>query len=309
MQYHDLIDFRHFDCAKAPGWTIASCPIFHNIGRLAIVQPRELSRCPNVKNQLDYGIKHEFTERARLCRNPTAQKLLSLMDEKRTNLAVAADVTSKGELLALADLLGPEICLFKTHIDIVNDFDESVARQLRALADKHHFMIFEDRKFADIGNTVKHQYRDGIFKIASWADIVNAHSLPGPGIVQGLKEVGMPLGRGLLLLAEMSSKGALMPPAYAQATLDMAMEHQEFVIGFITQRRIGTNPCFVHMTPGVNLADKGDVLGQSYHTPESVIGKGCDVIIVGRGITHAPSPLAAAQQYRQAGWEAYRKRS
>lgn len=55
----------------------------------------------------------------------------------------------------------------------------------------HSCYIFNCRKFGDIGKTVKSQYEGGIYKISSWADIVNAHPVPGDGVIKGLKEVSI----------------------------------------------------------------------------------------------------------------------
>ncbi|KAI7864785.1 orotidine-5'-phosphate decarboxylase [Spinellus fusiger] len=253
-----------------------------------------------------------YSERAQQHPNACARSLLELMEQKQTNLSVAVDVTTKKELLSIADAVGPFVCVLKTHIDIVEDFDQDLVAQLEALSKKHNFMIFEDRKFADIGNTVKHQYENGIYKISSWSHITNAHTVPGEGIIKGLKEVGLPLGRGLLLLAEMSSQGALTKGAYTTESIEMARRHQDFVFGFIAQNKVNTSPDedFLVMTPGVGLDMKGDGLGQQYNTPHQVIyEKGCDVIIVGRGIYGKPDQVEVqAQRYREAGWNAYLER-
>lgn len=252
---------------------------------------------------------NSYLERSKQCANPTAKQLLQLMDEKQTNLCVAADVITKKELLQLADVVGSEICIFKTHIDIVEDFDSDLIIQLERLAEKYNFLIFEDRKFADIGNTVKLQYEEGIYHIADWAHIVNAHAVPGPGIIDGLKEVGLHHGRGLLLLAEMSSSGTLAYGSYTEATVEMARQNKDFVIGFIAMKKLTDDPTFIHMTPGVQFAKTGDALGQQYQTPEMVIGKnGSDVIIVGRGIYGAENPVAEAKKYKEEGWRAYRNK-
>lgn len=247
-----------------------------------------------------------FFKRANLTLHPLAQKLFKLMEQKQSNLSVALDVTKKRDLLDLADRIGPEICVLKTHIDILEDFTPDVATELKRLAHKHQFFLFEDRKFADIGNTVSLQYEKGIYRIAEWADLVNAHILPGPGIIEGLKQAGKPLGRGLLLLAEMSSAGALTDAAYAKKAVAMAEEHSDFVLGFISQRKLSDNPGMIHFTPGIKMHEGKDALGQRYITVEEAICKRkTDVVIVGRDITGAADPLAAAKMYRSAAWQGY----
>ena len=228
------------------------------------------------------------------------------MEEKQTNLSIAADVQKKDDLLHIADLLGPEICVLKTHIDIIEDFDESLTASLEQIAKKHQFLIFEDRKFADIGNTVVSQYQGGIYHISEWAHLINAHSVPGPGIIEGLKRVGKTKGRALLLLAEMSSQGNLANNSYTEQTIKMAKEHDDFVVGFISRHKLIDDPRFLHFTPGVHLHSLNDSLGQSYLSPEEVIKKNhSDIIIVGRGIISHKDPLSIAKQYRSRAWHAY----
>jgi len=250
-----------------------------------------------------------YQERAAHCHAPQAARLLTLMHEKKTNLALSADVTRAEQLITLAETLGPEICVLKTHIDIIQDFTPTLTQTLVQIAKTHEFLLFEDRKFADIGATVKAQYAGGIYQIAEWANLINAHCLPGPGIVQGLAEVGLEKNRGLILIAEMSSAGHFMTQHYIRETLTIAQKNANYVIGFITQHALSSDPKWLNLTPGVKLEGGADALGQRYVTPELAIRQhGADVIIIGRGITAAENPLLAAQQYRKSGWESYLKR-
>lgn len=232
--------------------------------------------------------------------------------------------------------------------------------ELVKLSKELDFVIFEDRKFADIGescraelrgvayarvvtgrlavvplpsvmcpcvpdchlpagNTVSLQYSSGTHKIASWSDLTNAHPVPGPGIISGLSSVGAPLGRALILLAEMSSKGCLARGEYTKQAMAMARDARtgsdDFVVGFIAMSRVdqGEADDWLILTPGVGLVSKGDKMGQQYRTPREVVYEsGCDVIIVGRGIYGIEGGEQAvkdeAERYREEGWKAYEER-
>lgn len=259
-----------------------------------------------------------YPQKEKEAQNPVARKLLALMEQKATNLALAVDEPSAEKILELAEKLGPEICVLKTHVDIIPDFQPALTEQLVKIARRHRFLIFEDRKFADIGNTVKIQYEGGVYKIADWADLTNAHPVPGPGVIEGLKEVAEKknLARGLILLAQMSSKGNLATEDYTQAAVQMARKYPDFTVGFIgnggeireLKKLVSLAGEFIILTPGVKLGGGEDKLKQQYTTPEEVIAAGSDIIIVGRGIYGTADPLKSAREYRQKAWQAYKER-
>lgn len=342
--------------------------------------------------------------------------------------------------MALADLVGPSIVVLKTHYDLIAGWDyrpeEGTGARLAALARKHGFLIFEDRKYCDIGSTVQAQYVGGTARVIDWAHIVNANISAGkpmvgamaqaaakwrerynyevrtsvtvgtpvtngfdddededrdedykgdegayesngrhssargalepwdlnmmpppptrdpegrkgsivsittvtqsfepadsPRLSKSLSDVDdvvfpgieeAPLERGLLLLAQMSSAGCLMDAEYTQACIEAARENKEFVMGYVAQENLNTDPQdnFLHMTPGCKLPPvgeeengagmQGDGMGQQYNTPSKLIGiGGTDIIIVGRGIIKATDPQGEAERYRTKAWKAYRTR-
>ena len=267
-------------------------------------------------------LKLTYEERAQHATNPAAKKLFNLMAEKKTNLAIAADHTDAREILELAKNIGDDVAVFKTHVDIWKTFSSDIIRELIALSKKHNFMIFEDRKFADIGNTVQLQYAKGIYGIADWAHIVNVHLVPGPAIVDAIwniaKEKNDGIERGVVILAQMSSEGTFACGEYTKKCVEIANAKKEAITGYIGT---GSNPeelkklssissaGHVILTPGVQLESKGDGLGQKYATPEDAILAGSDAIIVGRGIYGSGNPAEMAKKYRKAGWDAYLKRT
>ncbi|XP_017772254.1 PREDICTED: uridine 5'-monophosphate synthase [Nicrophorus vespilloides] len=261
------------------------------------------------KTKLD-RLKMPYEERISHSSNAIAKRLFKIMSEKKTNLCIAADLTDAAEILNLAEAVGPHVCLFKTHIDIVEGFSEVFVKNLKSIAEKHNFVLFEDRKFADIGKTCQLQYSKGVYGVSSWAPLVTAHSLTGSGVLEALEQAEGLAERGVFVLAECSAKGSLIDDKYVKATVAMGVEKKSLVTGFVCQSKLFVEqPGFVQLTPGVQLGSSGDGLGQQYNTPEAVmLERGADVAVVGRGITKASNPAAAAVEYKKLLWDSYLKR-
>lgn len=251
-------------------------------------------------------LKLDFGSRARLSRNAMAKKLFFLMERKRTTLCLAADLTDSSQILELAEIAGPHIAVLKTHVDIIENFSSEFVTRLQELSRKYDFLIMEDRKFGDIGHTVSLQYQKGIYKIAEWADLITAHPVAGKGIIEGLKcgLKGITEIRGVFLVAEMSSEGALTTGNYLTDAISMAND-SSLVSGVVCQSNVLPDPGLIQLTPGVKLSKSGDDLGQKYNTPEQVVNSGADLAVVGRGITEATDKLSAVLEYKEQLWEAY----
>ena len=248
--------------------------------------------------------KPSWEMRKNMVEHKKCKQLIDIIIKKKSNLCISADLTNSKDLLSLLGAVGPFICMVKTHIDIVSDFTKELIEEVKDLACKHNFMIFEDRKFADLGSTVQKQFSEGIYRINEWADFINAHTVVGEGIIDGLKSVSK--GQGLILIAQMSATGNMCTGNYTRNTVSMAEKYKSVVVGFICTEVVSDNMQFLNFVPGVHIATSKDNLGQQYVSPKDAIEKGADVVIVGRGIYKSNSWADTAKMYRDACFNAYR---
>ncbi|MCD9617345.1 orotidine-5'-phosphate decarboxylase [Chryseobacterium gleum] len=248
--------------------------------------------------QFEEETRSSYEQKLQAAQHSVSKKLLETALAKKSNLIASADVTTTQELLEFAEKVGPHVIALKTHIDIISDFEyEKTITPLKAIAAKHQFLLMEDRKFADIGNTQELQFTSGVFKITDWADFVTSQVIGGFESLDCFKNVGV------VAIIGMSSKGTLTTASYREEALKVALSHPN-VIGGVSQNKLPEE--LLLFTPGINLADSGDGKGQQYNTPEHVFKTlHTDFIIVGRGIYKSDDPEASAITYKTEGWNAY----
>ena len=245
------------------------------------------------------------------CAHPLAHEYMRVACKKRSLVVLAADLTTIGEIVEIISKVGSRICVLKTHVDMVEDFTPAGWSEVVNVAREEEVLLFEDRKFADIGRVAQTQM-GGHYNIGSWADIVTSHSVSGPDVVDGIAAAwdGIERVGAVLLLAQMSSSENLLDNNYSRRTIGMGSSSPH-VIGYIGN---GSSPDSLASlremvgegkmiwTPGININVGEGVLGQRYGHPTDAISAGSDAVIVGSGIHGAEDPLAAAKEYAEASW-------
>jgi len=228
--------------------------------------------------------------------HPTAQKLLDIAHSKRSNLIASVDLTTCAEVLNFLRKTGPFICAAKIHVDILVDFTTDFLRELKQIAIENNFLIIEDRKFADIGNTQLLQLSQGIYSIASWADMVTIHLIAGEAALKAIKDWETDRKPALIPIIEMSSAGALTDKNYVENCSKFLYNYPD-VVGTVCQK-FEPEKGLLKFTPGINLATKSDNKGQQYNSPEFAISTlHSDFLIIGRGLYEAANPEIEIEKY------------
>lgn len=250
--------------------------------------------------------------------NIVARRYMELAVRKQSLVVLAADCSTMSGMRDLLEQVADSSIVLKTHVDLIEDWSLASWMEIAQRARDLDMLIFEDRKFADIARISQLQMT-GIHGISEWADLVTAHMISGPDMVEGLAAAWNSARRdgGVLLLAQMSSRGNLLDEDYSRAVVATGSLFRREVAGYIGngsdpedvgRLRVLVGESQLIWTPGIHIdADEGE-RGQRYGGPRESVLAGSDALIVGSGIHSSGSPADAARQYAAAGWDGLMQR-
>ena len=216
----------------------------------------------------------------------TKEKVNNIIKAKKSNICLAADVETVNELFSIIEELGEYICILKIHYDIIIDFHDNLEETILRLNEyklKYNFLIWEDRKFADIGMVMVRQVKN---HISRWADIISVHSISGLESVKVLDFIS------IFLIGELSSKGSLTDSNYIIRSSIIA-EEMDNIIGIVCQHKIKCDKLMV--VPGISIKNSEDGMGQQHCSIDSPSKKFADIYVVGRGILQSDNPKKTIQ--------------
>jgi orotidine-5'-phosphate decarboxylase len=233
-------------------------------------------------------------------------------------LVIALDLPDASAALALASLIQPVTPWMKVGLELFTAVGPGIVEQLK----NSGCLVFLDLKFYDIPNTVRGAVRSAC---SSGADMLSIHLCGGKamceaaaGELAGLAEASASRASCLLLgvtvltsVAAGARDTGLSPEGsagLAELVLERARQAREWglhgVVCSALEARLVKENCgkdFICLCPGIRPAgyknphDQSRVLG-----PAEAAREGADFLVVGRPVTLAENPLAAAADIARA---------
>ena len=230
------------------------------------------------------------------------------MRDAKSRLAVALDLPDRASLLAMARRVGPEAGFLKLGLEAFVAEGPSLVREVvGAGAD-----VFLDLKLHDIPNTVG---RAAAAAAATGAAIVNCHASGGSDMMRAFgdqaRAAAAKAGARAPRLIAVTVLTSLDAAAVARIGFEGSPREAAVRLAALAQEsgldgvvcspeeigaiRAACGRDFLLVVPGVRPkgAEAGDQ--KRVATPEDAIRAGADVLVVGRPITGAPDPAAAAR--------------
>lgn len=221
------------------------------------------------------------------------------MSEAKRRLIVALDVPSVDEARALVETLGDSAGVYKIGLELLFSGGFALAQEL---ANRGH-AVFVDAKLLDIEATVE-RATAAIARMG--VSFLTVHALDRKTLqaaVRGRGESSLKL-LGVTVLTNLSESDLIeqcVGHPLPEVVLHRAkLAHEAGFDGVIASGqeaasiRKACGPDFLILTPGVRPLGTPKEDQARAVTPASAIASGADYLVVGRPITRAPDPRAAA---------------
>ncbi|HEY7586543.1 MAG TPA: orotidine-5'-phosphate decarboxylase [Candidatus Deferrimicrobiaceae bacterium] len=221
----------------------------------------------------------------------------------KDRIIVALDTDSPEAALAAVSALAGEVGLFKVGMELFPRGGPELVGRIRAKGAD----VFLDLKFHDIPNTVAGAVKSAAAMGVKFATV---HASGGRAMLSAAAEAAAGTGTTILAVtvltslddADLSSIGFALRTA--EAVERLAGLSAESGIGGIVcsarevaavRARVGKQAVLV--TPGVRLPEDSAGDQKRVVTPFDAIKAGADYLVVGRPITKAADPVAAARKF------------
>jgi orotidine-5'-phosphate decarboxylase len=220
----------------------------------------------------------------------------------KDRLAVALDFTDEHQAMKLVDSLGDSCQWFKVGMELYYAAGNGIVRQLR----DRGFNVFLDLKLHDIPNTVAGAVRSAT---QAGASLLTIHASGGAAMMSAAAEAasapGSPRLLAVTVLTSMDANelaGVGITASAADQVLRLArLARASGIDGMVCSAeevamlRKETGPETLLVIPGIRPA--GSAVGDQKRVaaPGQAIADGASMLVVGRPVTRAADPMAAAR--------------